>query len=240
MNPARNRNLVLAAKAALALAPPATTRTAEYRSQLRGANTLAGYAAVYGQRAQIRGGWEQVALGAFDAVLRTNPDVVALRDHDPSMVLGRTTSGTLRLRSDSKGLHYEIDLPETSYARDLRELVARGDVLGASFGFIPGKDELSRGADGAQVRTHTSVARLLDVSIVTLPAYSGTSVDFRRPLAPVAAARSTQLDARTQMILIRHRVHQKAELRALRATEQRRQHEALMQKYANDQRRNHR
>lgn len=193
---------------ARAVARPAAVHLAvEYRSRMDG-DTLVGYAAVYGQQAPVRGGWEQIARGAFDEALRRGDPVVALVDHNPSLVLGRTTAGTLRLRSDTRGLHYEIDLPDTTYARDLKELVARGDVLGASFGFIPGRDELGRHSDGRLLRTHTSVAKLIDVSVVTMPAYSGTSVGLGKP-APqlVGAARSKPTDARTQMIRIRHKQH---------------------------------
>jgi len=163
-------------------------------------NTLAGHAAVFGQVAPIRGGYEQVAPTAFDEVLGRDDDVVALRDHNPSMLLGRRSAGTLRLSTDRDGLVFETDLPDTSYARDLRELVARGDLRGASFGFLPGKDELGHAPDGKQLRTHTSIDRLLDVSVVTLPAYDGTDVTLRHVTfgPPV-------LDNRTRLILARHR-----------------------------------
>lgn len=174
-----------------------------FHAELRAAevqgDTLAGHAAVFGQVAQIRGGWEAIGRGAFDAVLGRNEDVVALRDHDPALLLGRTSSGTLRLGTDDEGLTFEVDLPDTAYARDVRELVRRGDLAGASFGFLPGADEITTAPDGRQLRTHTSVKRLLDVSVVALPAYDGTSVTLRswRP--------SPGLDRRTQLILARHR-----------------------------------
>lgn len=169
----------------------------ELRSEVTG-NTLAGHAAVFGQLAEVRGGWEAIAPGAFDSALAAGDDVVALRDHDPSLLLGRTASGTLRLECDAEGLAFEVDLPDTAYARDVRELVGRGDLRGASFGFLPGKDSLDRGPDGRQVRTHTSIKRLLDVSVVAMPAYDATSVTLRSYQPPV-------LDRRTQLILARHR-----------------------------------
>lgn len=170
---------------------------AELRSEIQG-NTLSGHAAVFGQLAEIRGGWEAIGHGAFDHVLAKGDDVVALRDHDPALLLGRTASGTLRLGIDDDGLAFEVDLPDTAYARDVRELVARGDLRGASFGFLPGKDSLDRGPDGRQVRTHTSIKRLLDVSVVAMPAYEGTSVTLRHYEPP-------DLSNRTRLILARHR-----------------------------------
>lgn len=172
----------------------------ELRAAEVSGNTLAGHAAVFGQVAQIRGGYEAVAAGAFDEVLGQADDVVALRDHNPSLLLGRRSAGTLRLSTDADGLAFEVDLPDTSYANDVRELVRRGDLAGASFGFIPGKDELGHAPDGRQLRTHTSIRRLLDVSVVTLPAYDGTDVTLRH-----LTFDPPPLDRRTQLILARHR-----------------------------------
>jgi len=173
---------------------------AELRAAEVAGNTLAGHAAVFGQLAEIRGGYEAISPAAFDEVLARDDDVVALRDHDPSLLLGRRSAGTLRLATDADGLAFEVDLPDTSYARDVRELVARGDLRGASFGFLPGKDELGRAPDGKQVRTHTSIRRLIDVSVVGIPAYDGTNVTLRHlTFGPPT------LDRRTQLILARHR-----------------------------------
>lgn len=185
---------------------PTSRLAVELRSARMSGDTLVGHAAVYGQPAQIRGGWEAIAAGAFDEVLRGGEDVVALRDHNPSLLLGRTSAGTLRLHSDGRGLAFEVDLPDTGTGRDVRELVRRGDLRGASFGFLPGRDELGHARDGRLLRTHTSIKRLLDVSVVALPAYEGTTVALGSTRPLVGSHRSRPLDRRTQMILIRHRV----------------------------------
>lgn len=150
----------------------------ELRSAVEG-NRLAGHAAVFGRHAEIGAGYETLAPTAFDEALRSDPDVVALINHDMGLILDRTRSGTLKLAADSEGLAFEAQIPDTSYGRDLREQVAAGLMTGCSFGFIPGKDEISRAPDGRQLRTHTSVRRLVDVSVVTLPAYDGTDVRLR-------------------------------------------------------------
>lgn len=175
---------------------------AELRSAEVTGNTLTGHAAVFGQAAQIRGGYEALAPGAFDAALGRGDDTVALRDHNPSLLLGRVSAGTLRLATDGDGLAFEVDLPDTSYARDLRALVARGDLAGASFGFIPGDVDPGLAPDGRQLRTHTSIERLLDVSVVTHPAYDGTDVTLRHLTFPGA-------DRRSQLIRARHRAHRR-------------------------------
>lgn len=170
-------------------------------------NRLAGHAAVFGSHANLAGHWETLDPGAFDEALAADPDVKALFNHNPSMVLGTTRAKTLRLEVDDVGLAFEVDLPDTSYARDLKELVARDDIRGCSFGFLPGADRWSRAPDGGQLRTHTSVKALLDVSLVAYPAYDGTEVHLRHVdfgALPTQAPRW-----RSQIIMARHRAHRR-------------------------------
>jgi HK97 family phage prohead protease len=119
---------------------------------------------------------ERFAPNAFDAHLKEQPDVVALWNHDSNVVLGRTPN-TLRLRTDSQGLHYEIDLPDTTAARDLKVSVSRGDVKGSSFAFVPTDVEWT--TDGKLDVRLIRGAKLYDVSPVTSPAYSGSSTHLR-------------------------------------------------------------
>lgn len=166
----------------------------ELRAEVRG-DRLAGHAAVFDVHAQLPGHWETLARTAFDEALKGTPDVKALFNHNPSHVLGTTRAQTLHVEVDDVGLAFEVDLPDTSYARDLRELVARGDVRGCSFGFLPGADTWSRAKDGSQLRTHTSVKALMDVSLVSYPAYEGTEVHLRHVdfQPPTRTARSQLL-----------------------------------------------
>jgi HK97 family phage prohead protease len=150
--------------------------------EVRGAtlegNTLSGMAHVFGTRALVRGSYEAFARGAFDEALKAS-DVRAFFNHDTSMLLGRQSSGTLRIEATDEGLAFSIDLPDTSYGRDVRALVERGDLTEMSFGFVPGKARRSTAPDGLSVRTHTSVKSLVEVSPVALPAFPGTSVALR-------------------------------------------------------------
>jgi hypothetical protein len=86
----------------------------------------------------------------------------------------RTTSGTLRLRDEDRGLAFEADLGDGPTAQDVREMVKRGDVSGASFRFVVG-DETWEG----ERRTVTEIAELIDLSLATTPAYEGPRVEFR-------------------------------------------------------------
>jgi HK97 family phage prohead protease len=141
---------------------------------------IAGYAAMFGVRSEDFGGWcEVISPDAFDACLATNPDVRALFNHDPSLILGRTASGTLTLTKDATGLGYEIDPPDTQTARDLLVSMDRGDISQSSFGFICrnaswGYDEVS----GIEIRT-IKQADLFDVSPVTFPATTSTTSGLR-------------------------------------------------------------
>lgn len=155
-----------------------TQFTVELRSEVTGSK-LEGHAAVFNRHAEIGGGWETLASSAFDEALRSDPDVLALMHHNPALILDRTRGGTLKLAPDSEGLAFEATIPDTSYGIDLRSQIAAGLINGCSFGFVPGADTVSRAPDGRQLRTHTSIRRLVEVSVVSLPAYDGTDVRLR-------------------------------------------------------------
>ena len=136
--------------------------------------TLTGYAATFGNETAICGFVERIAPGAFTATLASGRDVLALSDHNQSAVLGRTKSGTLTLRQDSKGLQFSLQLPDTQAGRDLVELASRGDLGGMSFGFVA-TDEVWDG--------NTRELRAVDLHEISVvqswPAYSQTEVSLR-------------------------------------------------------------
>ena len=136
-------------------------------------NAITGYAAVFDKWSEDLGWFkEKIEPGAFARTIK-NGDVRALIN--PSLVIGRTRNDTLRLWEDDKGLGYEVDLPETTYASDLRESISRRDITQNSFGFQTVEDEWSE--DGKR-RTLLEV-KLFDVSPVTFPAYRQTNVKIR-------------------------------------------------------------
>jgi hypothetical protein len=178
---------------------------AELRSEISG-DKLRGHAAVFGQYADLGNELETLAPEAFDAVLAGDPDVRALVNHDPTLLLARTRNGSLKLGTDEVGLTFEATVPDTSYGRDLRTLIDQGLLTQCSFGFQPGKDKVTRTEDGRRLRTHTSIADLFDVSPVTFPAYEGTDVALRS----MTFATSPAVDRPTQLILARHRALNRA------------------------------
>ena len=152
-------------------------RRAELRMTGDDSRTLAGYAVVYNSPSEDLGCFREIIQpGAFTKALKT-ADVRCLIDHNPSLLLGRNTSGTLRLADESKGLRIECDLDDTSYALDLAKTVRRGDRDGMSFGFIALEDSWFEDKNGI-VRTILE-ADIFDVSAVTYPAYTDTSLALR-------------------------------------------------------------
>lgn len=144
----------------------------ELRKAADGRPVLEGYAAVFGKRSQDLGGFtETVNRKAFNKTLADGADVRALLNHDPNFVLGRSTSGTLRMSPDSTGLHYEVDLGDQTYARDLAITLERGDINQSSFGFRTIKDQWTENAESREISRELLEVKLLDVSPVTYPAY---------------------------------------------------------------------
>jgi uncharacterized protein len=139
---------------------------------------LSGYAAVFNQTtALFADQTESIRAGAFTASLAAGRDVLALGDHMPDRVLARTASKTLRLTEDDRGLHFSLDLPDTTAGRDLLVLASRGDLGGASFGFVVTED--------LKTGNHRELLAvdLHEISIISAwPAYSGTSVEARSRL----------------------------------------------------------
>lgn len=141
---------------------------------------LVGYAAVYNSLSADLGGFkERILPGAFKGAVTGNGDIRALVDHDSTKLLGRTSNGTLRVMEDERGLRVEVDLPDTSYARDVRTLVARKDVRGMSFGFrVPEGGQRFTKEGGQTIRELTNID-LREVTVTSIPAYGATSVQVR-------------------------------------------------------------
>jgi HK97 family phage prohead protease len=143
------------------------------------APVIAGYAAVFNSLSQDLGGFrELIRPGAFARGL-AGADVRALINHDRNLVLGRNTSGTLRLSEDSRGLRIEVDPPDVSYARDLLVSLERGDISGMSFRFyVAVGGESWRSEPQGPIRELTDI-EIDDVSVVVYPAYTDTTVAVR-------------------------------------------------------------
>jgi uncharacterized protein len=113
------------------------------RGQSKSDKTIGGFAARYGRYSTDPGlGFREILMpDAFKKVLATGPDVVALFNHDPNLVLGRTNYqngenfGTLQLQNKREGLFYVVQTPDTQVGADVRTSIMRGDIRGSSFSF---------------------------------------------------------------------------------------------------------
>lgn len=150
-----------------------------------------GHAAVFNQPADSGWGWlEQVAPGAFTRAIKED-DVRALKNHNPDWILGRTKSKTLTLREDTKGLYFEVEVPDTTYATDLVTSMRRGDIDQMSFQFRAAQVHWDFDMD-PPLRTLQEV-KLYDVSPVTFPFYEGTDAQVRSILTAAAGVDESHL-----------------------------------------------
>lgn len=134
---------------------------------------VTGYAAVFDTVADLGAFKEVIKRGAFSNSLKNGENIRALGFHDDNALLGTTKARTLTLREDDKGLFFELLLPNTTHGRDIAELVARGDISGCSFGFIP-IEELWSG----ETRELLDL-ELIEITLTPNPAYPDTSVALR-------------------------------------------------------------
>lgn len=155
------------------------TRTLSQRVEARATadgQLVGGVGIAYGETTDIGDCFREVfAPGAFRNAL--NADILALFGHDRNRVLGRTTAGTLRLREDQQGVHYEIDLPDTTDGRDLAVSVGRGDITGTSFGFRAIKETWDDTVEPPLRTIHEAILR--EISPTADPAYGDTTIALR-------------------------------------------------------------
>lgn len=141
---------------------------------------IEGYFAVFNSEYQLwEGASEVIKPGAFTGSI--SGDVRALINHDTSMVLGRTKSGTLTLWQDERGLWGSVRINRDDVdAMSLYARVQRGDVDQCSFGFAI-KRETFVDLGGGNCRWEIEeVDPLYEVSVCTFPAYEATSVSARQ------------------------------------------------------------
>lgn len=150
----------------------------ETREDDSGQLVISGYFSVFNSIYEIGPGMtESVAPGTFLSSL--SGDVRALTNHDSTLVLGRTTAGTLKLREDAVGLWGDVIInPKDSDAVNTYERVKRGDVSQCSFGFRITKEDTEVKNDGSVHWTIREV-ELYEVSVCTFPAYEATNVQAR-------------------------------------------------------------
>lgn len=158
----------------------------------------------FNKRSEYMGFYEYIAPSAFNKTLADGADVRALQNHDTNKLLGRVKNGSLRLRADDFGLHIECDLPDTSYGRDVYNLIQGGYNNGLSFGFTTIQDRWEvQEINGREEQVcYLLEVRLYEVSFcVTFPAYEDTSSSVRDLMHAFASLHSEDLSDEDRQIL---------------------------------------
>lgn len=145
-------------------------------------------------RAILFDSWS-VDLGGFrermlpDSV-QLDADLVALFDHATDKVLGRTSAGTMEVRSDSKGVAFTAYPPQTTWAADLRVSMERGDIKGCSYRMFVDEDKWY--VENGQVCRDVIRARVSELTVTSMPAYPETTAEARDRASQLAKAANVE------------------------------------------------
>lgn len=165
---------------------------------------IEGRAIVYGQRTNL--GWydEIIADGALkDTDLR---DVRLLVNHNTNMIpLARSrnnnANSTMQLsvvEGEGMDIRADLDYENNAEAKSLYSAIERGDISGMSFMFVVDSDSWDDLESEHPTRTITGIKRVLEVSAVTFPAYSATSINARGLADALDSARASLESAKAE------------------------------------------
>ncbi|MBU5670257.1 HK97 family phage prohead protease [Paenibacillus brevis] len=144
-----------------------------------------GHAAVFDQRVSI-GGWFEEIIERTAFAKTDFRDVVMTVNHNlKNIPLARSrnnnANSTLQLSVDDAGLYIRstLDTENNSEARALHASISRQDITGMSFIFVI-RDAVWENLDSDMpTRRITDIARVIEVSAVSFPAYDGTDISAR-------------------------------------------------------------
>lgn len=145
---------------------------------------LSGRPIVFGQRTDL--GWYDEVI-EHDALATTDlKDVRFLINHNTDMIpLARSRNNNenstmqLSVGDDGMAIRVDLDTENNADARSLYSAVNRGDISGMSFMFTVDKDSWDDVDTDHPTRHIRSIRRVIEVSAVTFPAYSQTSIQAR-------------------------------------------------------------
>ena len=165
---------------------------------------IEGRAIVYDQATNL-GMWDEIIdNGALaDTDLK---DVRFLVNHNTSMIpLARSRNNnensTMQLSViDGEGMDIRADLDteNNAEAKSLYSATERGDIDGMSFMFIVDKDSWDNIDTDHPTRHIRSISKVLEVSAVTFPAYSQTSLEARGMSDALESAKASLESARAE------------------------------------------
>ncbi len=146
---------------------------------------IEGHPAVYDQKTNI-GNWfyEVIERGAFESC--NFDDVLFSVNHDLRKIpLARSRrnngNSTMTLRLDEKGVYVKADLDTegNTEAKSLYSAVKREDIDGMSFIFYVGEETWEDLDTEMPTRRIQKITRVIEVSAVNFPAYTGTDINAR-------------------------------------------------------------
>lgn len=163
---------------------------------------ITGRPIVYNSRTDIGFFDEIIESGALDNADLT--DVRFLVNHDISRIplaRSRRNNGNstmlLTVDADGMGIRVDLDTENNAEARALYSAVERGDISGMSFMFGVRDEEWDNLESEHPTRRIKSISTVVEVSAVTFPAYSSTTINARSKEA-LDNARSALESARQQ------------------------------------------
>lgn len=160
---------------------------------------IAGYALIFGTPSTNLPFIEVIENHALDGVDLSK--VLALYNHDFANVLGRVDSGTLKLDVDDHGLHFTLDIPDTTLGHDVYTQIKNGNLRGLSFRFtLADGGETWKNVNGKPVRYISAISSMREISIVSVPAYDDTSVEVTRSFKEF----TKQSEYKTKVLSILH------------------------------------
>jgi HK97 family phage prohead protease len=147
-------------------------------------NIIQGHAAVFDQEYDMYWYTETIARGAFDKTDFT--DVLFSINHDLKKIpvarsRNNNMNSTLQLQVDDKGLdtRASLDVENNTEAKALYSSIHRGDMNGMSYIFSV-RDQKWEGLDTDKPkRIITNIAKVYEVSAVSMPANPGTDINAR-------------------------------------------------------------
>lgn len=179
-----------------------------------------GYWTTFDDPYELMPGWfETIDSHALDDADMS--DVIMQYDHN-GPVLARQRNGSLVVSVDGHGGFCEADLSGCEQARNLHESIKNGLVTEMSFGFTIADDgfEWTEDEDGT-IRTRiTKIGRVYDVSAVSIPANSSTSIVSARDYldAAMEATRKQEELAKQEQEEQERRIADAISLRRRKAT----------------------
>ena len=159
-------------------------------------NVLTGRPIVFGQRTDLDWYDEIIEAEALaDTDLR---DVRFLVNHNTDMIpLARSRNNnensTMQMTVGTEGMDIRVDLDveNNADAKSLYSAVSRGDISGMSFMFIVDKDSWDDVYSDHPTRRIRSIKSVMEVSAVTFPAYTQTSITARGLSDALESARAS-------------------------------------------------